>query len=120
MAGPPTMGRHARLQRVTQHKIIIRDTTLTEVFKDAHQGRQYEAGNYLLAATDGSVGKDEDGEATMGAGYCFLNQEIPNGIYHVDGEPASLRAEAAAMYKVLVAALGSTQSLVAALGLSRS
>lgn len=48
----------------------------------------------------------------MGAGYCFLNQEIPDGIYHVDGEPASLRAEAAAMYKVLVAARGSTRLLV--------
>lgn len=38
MAGPPTMGQHARLQRVTQHKIIIRDTILTEVFNNAHQG----------------------------------------------------------------------------------
>ena len=47
----------------------------------------------------------------MGAGYCFRNQELPSGACHVDGEPASLRAEAAAMLRMLIAARKSNRPL---------
>ena len=46
----------------------------------------------------------------MGAGFCFNNDEL-SGAFHVDGEPVSLRAEAAAMYHMLVAARGSDKAL---------
>ena len=57
-----------------------------------------------MAATDGSVGKDEHGNETMGAGYCFEDYVIKSASFQVGCISASLRAEAAAMWQILVAA----------------
>ena len=71
---------------------------------DALQGTQYVTDGRLVGATDGSVQQDVHGVSTMGAGYCFSEGGPESAFFQVAGEPASLRAEAAAMWRALVAA----------------
>ena len=98
IAGRGEMGSYNASTQVTQAKTKRPNSDLDKAFIDADQGQQYKnTDTTLVAATDGSVGRDEDGNDVMGAGYCFQDNEIPSGAAQVDGEAASLRAEAAAM-----------------------
>jgi len=74
---------------------------LTRAFLDEVEARKWEGGEATLAATDGSV---ENETGRMGAGYVFsmMNaREHAPGSIEVGGDPASLRAEAAALAVLL-------------------
>lgn len=97
-------GRVDKIVRVLQHSSQLPDSPLTKVYVNAIQGTQYVTQGHLLAATDCSMKKDGSGDSKMGGGYCFSEGGPASKSFQVGGDAASLRAEAAAMWQVLISA----------------
>ena len=89
-----------RAERVMSQPTGIPTRRLTQAYKDAIQGTQHADGTCLLAAPDGScgkdksgVGKDKSGVDVMGADNCFKGDVISSLCFQVGSDATSLRAE---------------------------